>query len=472
MKSKGISKIIGLLLAACVTVSAFPLTFAACADSAAAGEDANPKSFRVMDLQYTEPAENTIANPFPDRSPGSSSNTKGFAVNNSFGTKIDYMSLGAQAMRSKNGFSVHPAKGSAGDKADFKIDLTQLSDQVTFFNTVVGLDDLGPMWRLDGLGGSVQCFVLADGRVIATSDVLYPGDMQNLSCDIPEGTRELVLRTSNADGNNYMDNCDWAEPTLYTSRKAFGQVSKSGYSEDNDFGNRTLQAGYAVGMRFSAKESFSSITLRPIMAGEKVDFNIYRFTYSYERSIQNGTLTSVSAKRSSDGSYVFPLNYAFEPGEYLVVFDGVTRIKGNGSQYGYTYLDGVASHGFINMDVTFAATGDSYFASVRLSRQQARDEAINLLQEAASVSGDSKAAESAADLEDIVQTALSEAQIESLIIAKGYADCVAYMTNDGISVAVSAPEGGLQQQDVAVIADVVMSQSGYGLDSIRVVEVR
>ena len=46
------------------------------------------------------------------------------------------------------------------------------------------------------------------------------------------------------------------------------------------------------------------------------------------------------------------------------------------------------------------------------------------------------------------------------------------MTNDGISVAVSAPEGGLQQQDVAVIADVVMSQSGYGLDSIRVVEVR
>ena len=117
-------------------------------------------------------------------------------------------------------------------------------------------------------------------------------------------------------------------------------------------------------------------------------------------------------------------------------------------------------------------TGDSYFASVRLSRQQARDEAINLLQEAASVSGDSKAAESAADLEDIVQTALSEAQIESLIIAKGYADCVAYMTNDGISVAVSAPEGGLQQQDVAVIADVVMSQSGYGLDSIRVVEVR
>ena len=46
------------------------------------------------------------------------------------------------------------------------------------------------------------------------------------------------------------------------------------------------------------------------------------------------------------------------------------------------------------------------------------------------------------------------------------------MTNEGISVAVAAPEGGLQQEDVAVIADVVMSQSAYGLDSIRVVEVQ
>jgi stage III sporulation protein AH len=80
--------------------------------------------------------------------------------------------------------------------------------------------------------------------------------------------------------------------------------------------------------------------------------------------------------------------------------------------------------------------------------------------------------ESAMELEDIVQTALSEAQIESLIIAKGYTDCVAYMSGEGISVAVSAPEGGLQQNDVAVIADIVMNQSAYTLDDIRVVEVQ
>lgn len=126
----------------------------------------------------------------------------------------------------------------------------------------------------------------------------------------------------------------------------------------------------------------------------------------------------------------------------------------------------------VSSDVQTTAT--DYFAAVRLSRQQARDSAVNLLQEAMAYSGtdSSKEVESAMELEEIVQTALSEAQIESLIIAKGYTDCVAYMSGEGISVAVSSPEGGLQQEDVAVIADIVMSQSAYSLNDIRVVEVQ
>ena len=119
-------------------------------------------------------------------------------------------------------------------------------------------------------------------------------------------------------------------------------------------------------------------------------------------------------------------------------------------------------------------TATDYFAAVRLSRQQARDNAVELLQEAMAYSGQDggKDVESAMELEEIVQTALSEAQIESLIIAKGYRDCVAYMSGEGISVAVASPEGGLQEQDVAVIADIVMSQSDYSLEDIRVVEVQ
>ena len=113
-----------------------------------------------------------------------------------------------------------------------------------------------------------------------------------------------------------------------------------------------------------------------------------------------------------------------------------------------------------------------YFAAVRLSRQEARDSAVNLLQEAMAYGDESESEKSNAQLEQIVQTALTEAQIESLIIAKGYADCVAYMSDEGISVAVAAPEGGIQQADVAMIADIVITQTGFGMEDIRVVEVQ
>lgn len=117
-------------------------------------------------------------------------------------------------------------------------------------------------------------------------------------------------------------------------------------------------------------------------------------------------------------------------------------------------------------------TVDDYFAAVRLSRQEARDSAVGLLQEAMAYSDETEAAQTNAQLEEIVQVALCEAQIESLVIAKGYTDCVAYISDEGISVAVASPEGGLEQQDVAVIADIVMTQSEYSMEDIRVVEVQ
>ena len=122
-----------------------------------------------------------------------------------------------------------------------------------------------------------------------------------------------------------------------------------------------------------------------------------------------------------------------------------------------------------NMDTN---TTVDYFAAVRLSRQEARDSAVNLLQEAMAYGDDSEQQESNAQLEKIVETALCEAQIESLVIAKGYTDCVAYMSESGISVAVASPEGGMQNQDVAVIADIVLTQSDFDMEQIRVVEVQ
>ena len=116
-------------------------------------------------------------------------------------------------------------------------------------------------------------------------------------------------------------------------------------------------------------------------------------------------------------------------------------------------------------------TMSQYFASVRLSRQEARDSAVTLLQEAMAYEDAVDVAQTNLQLENIVQTALCEAQIESLVIAKGYADCVAYITEEGISIAVASPEGGLAQTDVAVIADVVLTQSEFSMEDIRIVEV-
>ena len=125
-----------------------------------------------------------------------------------------------------------------------------------------------------------------------------------------------------------------------------------------------------------------------------------------------------------------------------------------------------------DVQVENLSTSSEYFAAVRLSRQEARDGAVSLLQEAMSYDNDQIAAKTNDQLESIVQTALNEAQIESLVIAKGYTDCVAYISEDGISVAVAAPEGGLKEADVAVITDIVLSQTSYCMDQLRVVEVQ
>lgn len=72
----------------------------------------------------------------------------------------------------------------------------------------------------------------------------------------------------------------------------------------------------------------------------------------------------------------------------------------------------------------------------------------------------------------MVTTALQEAEIEGLIISKGYADCVAYMSDGAISVAVAAPEEGLEADAVAQICDIVTTQSDYTPSELKIIEVK
>lgn len=113
-----------------------------------------------------------------------------------------------------------------------------------------------------------------------------------------------------------------------------------------------------------------------------------------------------------------------------------------------------------------------YFAEVRLSRQTARDNAVETIQETMAYAESADTSEASGELNEIISTALAESQIESLVVAKGYEECVAYMGDESISVAVSAPEEGLTPTDVALISDIVTSQSDYALTEIRVFEVK
>ena len=118
-----------------------------------------------------------------------------------------------------------------------------------------------------------------------------------------------------------------------------------------------------------------------------------------------------------------------------------------------------------------SSTSGNYFATARLNRQQARDSALSLLQDAAAREDADETVK--AQVNDTIQTmadyTVTEAQIENLVVAKGYADCVVFMGEDTVSVVVSDPDG-LDAVDVARIKDIVVSETGYTPEQIKIME--
>ena len=116
--------------------------------------------------------------------------------------------------------------------------------------------------------------------------------------------------------------------------------------------------------------------------------------------------------------------------------------------------------------------GSGYFASARLNRQQARDSALELLQEAAA---DEKAEQTVVDeanasIQTMAADTLSEAQVENLVTAKGYGDCVCFIGEDGVNLVVSATSQGLGETDIAKIVEIVREETGLSADKIKIIE--
>ena len=117
--------------------------------------------------------------------------------------------------------------------------------------------------------------------------------------------------------------------------------------------------------------------------------------------------------------------------------------------------------------------GSDYVAAARLNRQQSRDSALALLQDAAAgENADQTLKDQAGEsIQTMAGYTVTEAQIENLVIAKGYADCVAFIGENALSLAVAAPEGGLTQADTAKIVDVVRQTADFTADQIKIISV-
>lgn len=114
-----------------------------------------------------------------------------------------------------------------------------------------------------------------------------------------------------------------------------------------------------------------------------------------------------------------------------------------------------------------------YFAAARLSRQQARDSAMAMLQEAGKGEemDERVAGEVAQGIEALAGNAIAEAQIENMVTAKGYDDCVAFLSDDSASIVVSTRTDGLQTEDIARIIDIVKQETGLSASAIKILEV-
>lgn len=125
------------------------------------------------------------------------------------------------------------------------------------------------------------------------------------------------------------------------------------------------------------------------------------------------------------------------------------------------------------VDVTENQSSNDYYATARLNRQQARDTALSLLQDAVSGSDADQVMLDQANeaIQTMADFTVTEAQIENLVVAKGYVDCVAFMGEESITIAVSASEGGITETDTARIVDVVNQTAGYLTSQIKIIEV-
>ena len=116
-------------------------------------------------------------------------------------------------------------------------------------------------------------------------------------------------------------------------------------------------------------------------------------------------------------------------------------------------------------------TSGDYFATARINREEARDNSLSILQKTVN---DPKASKDAVDaasksITAMASATLQESKIESLVTAKGYTDCVAFIGDNSVSVVVKAKNNNLKASDVAKITDIVVGETKFSAGDVKVI---
>ncbi len=132
------------------------------------------------------------------------------------------------------------------------------------------------------------------------------------------------------------------------------------------------------------------------------------------------------------------------------------------------------TYGEAQLVSVLADTGTEFFEEARLNRTQTRDEVLELIETSlkdASLTDDEKTALSE-QLSECLNNITLENEIETLVKAKGMADCLCFLDGDTANITVMTSGTTLEATQVAQIRDIVLAKCEIEASAITVVEVK
>ncbi|MBE6574869.1 MAG: SpoIIIAH-like family protein [Ruminococcaceae bacterium] len=150
---------------------------------------------------------------------------------------------------------------------------------------------------------------------------------------------------------------------------------------------------------------------------------------------------------------------------------------GGDDGFSYDSAGGMSSGSLTNDGLTdgTAVSGEdegdaAYFAATQVSRQRARDEAMEVLRGVVD-SAEAQETVKGQALSDITRIALDmelEANIETLITSKGFEQCVAVVNGSSANIIVQSD--GLLPNEIAQINEIVYEQAGILPANVKIIE--